>query len=94
MRAKDRVTLWNKIRAKLKDEFERMGLTACEVCGGTFALSFAHRYKRRFIHDEKELATVALLCQKHHEELEHSGHEKMFEGITRIIEKRNGKKFT
>ena len=89
MRAADRVKLWNKIRAKLKVEFERMGLTTCEVCGGTFGLSFAHRYKRRFIHDEEELATVALLCQRHHEELEHSGHEKMLEGITAIIARRN-----
>ena len=84
------VAQWNRIRAKLKQTFERQGITRCEVCGSTFALSFAHRLKRRFITTEDELHTVALLCQKHHEELEHSGHERMYDAITAIIEARNG----
>jgi preprotein translocase subunit SecA len=79
---------WAKARAKLKIQFERMGITACEICSSTFALSFAHRLKRRFITTEDELMTVALLCQKHHEEIEHSGHENMFDRITKIIEQR------
>lgn len=51
-------------------------------------LSFAHRYKRRFITTDEELRVVALLCQKHHEEIEFSGHDEMYEAITAIINSR------
>jgi hypothetical protein len=72
----------------LKKEFEAMGITRCEVCQGTFALSFAHRSKRRFITDGEELRVVALLCQIHHDEIEHSGHEQMKLAIDKIISSR------
>lgn len=79
---------WDAIRKTIKAEFERDGITSCEVCGSTFALSFAHRLKRRFITDDSELRRVALLCQKHHDELEYSGHENMYQRITEIIQAR------
>lgn len=91
MTPKDRVKLWKRLLPKLKAEFEAMGVTRCEICGGTFALSFAHRKKRRMISDEQELRYVVLLCQKHHEALEHSGHENMYEAITKIWEDRNNR---
>jgi hypothetical protein len=81
---------WNNARRKLKEQFTRMGIQRCEICQGTFALSFAHRLKRRFITTEEELMAVALLCQKHHEEIEFSGHENMYQAITKIIEQREG----
>ena len=56
------VRQWSKTRAKLKKRFAEMGITFCEKCGTTFNLSFAHRLKRRFITNEAELMTVALLC--------------------------------
>ncbi len=83
-------TKWHNARRKLKIQFEAMNVTRCEICGGTFALSFAHRYKRRFILTDDELMTVALLCQQCHERIEHSGHENMYRRITEIIEQREG----
>lgn len=68
---------WDNTRRKLKEQFERAGIVRCEVCNGTFALSFAHRLKRRFITDQQELETVALLCQICHNEVEYAGHDEM-----------------
>lgn len=81
--------IWDRVRASLKLQFSEWGIQSCEVCGGTFALSFAHRLKRRLITDDAEMRMVALLCHKHHEELEFSGHDNMFQKITDIIEKRD-----
>lgn len=79
---------WNNARRKLKVDFERQGITRCEKCNGNFALSFGHRLKRRYITTTEELTTVALLCQICHEDLEHGGHDRMYDEITRIIEAR------
>lgn len=81
-------------RQKLKKRFFEMGITACEMCGRTDYLSFAHRLKRRFITDERELEMVALLCMDNpngrgcHNRLEHSSHQEMFDRITEIIQRR------
>jgi hypothetical protein len=80
---------WVKARAKIKREFEAMGITRCEQCNSGMFLSFAHRYKRRFITTEDELRTVALLCTPCHTVIEHSGHEQMFDAINAIINRRN-----
>jgi putative intracellular protease/amidase len=89
--SKERAKKWPQVRAKLKRQFEAMGITCCEICGSSFALSFAHRLKRRFITTMDELATAALLCQQHHTQIEHSGHERMFETITQIISSRDAR---
>lgn len=86
---KERNRRWPQIRAKLKKQFEAAGITSCEICGSSFALSFAHRLKRRFITTMEELSTVALLCQMHHTEIEHSGHQPMYEAITNLIAMRS-----
>ena len=83
-----KVSHWNTVRQKLKVEFERQGITRCEECNAAYPRSFSHRYKRRFITTDAELRTVALLCIPCHEKYEFAGHEKMFEGINRIIERR------
>lgn len=83
-----KIKAWNKARREIKHEFENLNITTCEVCGTDNNLSFAHRVKRRFITDEKELKTVALLCIFHHEQIENAGHEIMFNRINEIIEKR------
>lgn len=83
-----KVAEWSRIRAKLKVEFERKGITRCEICNGNFALGFAHRLKRRFIVTDEEKRSVALLCQLCHDTIEFSGHTKMFVKITEVIEKR------
>lgn len=82
---KERNSKWNHIRRQLKQEFEAMGVTRCEVCQGTFALSFAHTRKRRNQHSIADLREVALLCQTHHHEYEMLGEERMHQAITAII---------
>jgi hypothetical protein len=84
-RKTSKVNKWDKVRAELKKEFERLGVTCCEMCGGNFALSFAHSLKRRFITTDEQLREVALLCQACHTRVEHSGHENMYDAITRVI---------
>ena len=80
-----RTNKWNSVRAELKGKFESMGVTRCELCYGTFGLSFAHSKKRRFIQTEEDWREVALLCQPCHEKIEFSGHEEMYNAITKII---------
>lgn len=79
---------WDHIRSQIKREFFEQGITRCEQCGTGYNLSFAHRYKRRFITDDAELKMVALLCIPCHQTIETSGHQQMFTTITQIIDKR------
>lgn len=79
---------WEKARAELKKDFDRMGIRHCEGCGSTFNLSFAHRLKRRFIVTEDELRQVALLCVPCHQTIEQLTHSEMFAFINQLIEKR------
>lgn len=76
---------WTRVRAELKKQFKEWGVTRCEICAGTFALSFAHSKKRRFIYSEDDWREVALLCQSCHDRVEHSGHQKMYETIKDVI---------
>jgi len=82
------VNKWNATRAKLKIEFDRMGITRCEKCKSGMYLSFAHRLKRRFIHTDEELRQVALLCTTCHNVIERKSHAEMFRLVTEIIENR------
>jgi 4-hydroxy-3-methylbut-2-en-1-yl diphosphate synthase IspG/GcpE len=87
---------WHSTRAKLKKKFLAMGVTACQMCGRTDYLSFAHRLKRRFITTQEELEVVALLCMDNpngkgcHNKLEHGPKEVMYEVITKLYEQREG----
>lgn len=81
---------WTRIRQKLKTEFLRKGITVCEMCGGSFGLGFAHRYKRRFLTTDEEKRTVILCCQICHRQLDEGmSHEQMYETVTKVIENRN-----
>lgn len=79
---------WDRLRAKLKKEFADKGITYCEMCGRNDYLSFAHRIKRRYITDEQELRTVALLCMDNpdgqgcHSILEYGDKQVMFDTST------------
>jgi hypothetical protein len=79
---------WDDVRRELKVEFEKMGVTRCEICGIGEWLSFAHRMKRRYIHTADELRFVALLCIPCHEKWEHAGHQANYDKITEIVENR------
>ena len=67
-----KVDNWNSIRKELKQEFEDMGVTTCELklpdCFKNNFLSFAHTVKRR---DVEDLKRVALACQNCHHKVEY-----------------------
>lgn len=69
------------------------GVTSCELrlegCTGSWALTRAHRKKRRFC-DEKELAIYAVACASCHDIAESKSHEEMFDIINAAIQRRSG----
>ena len=85
--------LWLKVRKEIIADFERRGITSCELrwdgCWVNNGLTLAHRMKRRKIQDEKELSTVANLCIICHNKVEILPYEEMFQIITEIINNRN-----
>lgn len=84
-----RVDQWDRIRKVLKVQFERAGITRCEMCGSSYALGFAHRKPRRYC-DESELAIVVLLCNECHRKVDSCGHENMKNMVEGLIAKRVG----
>jgi hypothetical protein len=65
---------WYECKKKLKPIFIEKGITRCECCGGTFAMSFHHRSKRwTYIRRKEDLGKfeeVILVCAFCHEKLE------------------------
>lgn len=87
-----RTKLWDDIRAKLKVNFQRAGITRCEVrcegCWNSDALSFAHSLKRRFIKTVDDWTEVALACTPCHDILEAMPHQRMADIVRSIIQAR------
>ena len=83
-----------KCRAWLKKRFFDLGILACEICGRTNYLSYAHRQKMRYVTTEEEMKFVALLCMSGpdwkgcHDKLEYGDKQVMYDTITAIREKR------
>ena len=86
--------IWLRIRKEKIAEFERLGITQCELrwdgCWGGSGLTLAHRLKRRKIQNEQEMGTVALLCVICHQKVEVMSADEMFKIITDVIERREG----
>lgn len=82
---------WNDERSELKDEFEKMGITSCEIrlenCWGNVALGFAHLNKRRKLTVE-DLPKVVLSCNYCHDAVELYNHIRMEKILTEIIKNR------
>lgn len=83
---------WNEERSVLKDEFETLGITECEIklegCWKNNALGFAHLNKRRNLTIE-DLGKVVLACGSCHNEVELYNRVRMEKILTEIIKKRN-----
>ena len=66
---------WIKARKRLKKEYSEKGITWCEIqlpgCMGNFALSFAHRYKRRDPRCEHTFEKTCLACAFCHNKTEY-----------------------
>lgn len=86
----ERVKNHRKWQKDLKAFFAaRMDVPQCEVCGSTTPpLDFAHRLKRKFILTKEEYLMAALLCRACHEHAEFGKHDRMYEMITSIIDRR------
>lgn len=68
-----RTAAWDNLRAKMKVEFERAGITRCEAnltgCTGSQMLSMAHPKKRRNLVGA-EMEQCALFCLTCHDKAE------------------------
>lgn len=93
MKRKGKKTLaWDKVKRELKPQFERAGITTCELrrkqCTGNYFLTWAHRVKRRFITTDAELSTVVLACVNCHLEIEIMSHAAMKREVDSVIARR------
>lgn len=92
IKAGKKTKAWAKARAELKVEFQRKGITTCEIkmagCYNNNALSFAHIDKRRYL-AEGELKAVVLACIPCHNIVEQWPREKMRAHLENIISNRN-----
>lgn len=72
---------------KCKNELEKRGITRCEVCGTDYALTIAHRKKRREYRGDLDglsrWGEYLLLCQRCHTSIEFSK-EKTEEAFLRL----------
>lgn len=80
---------WEKLRPKVKVEFERAGITTCELtlagcCHDNF-LGFAHSLKRRNIKTEEEKREVILCCNVCHDFIERLPERRMWQIVKATI---------
>ena len=82
---------WINTRASLKKDFQRWGITSCEIrfggCWNDNALGFAHVDKRKNL-GEGELTKVVLACNPCHDVVEKWPSSKMREFLEKIIKDR------
>lgn len=82
---------WADERKVLKEEFEKMGVTTCEIglpgCAKNNFLGFAHLDKRRNLTKE-DLPQVVLACNPCHDNVELLNRIRMRKILTEIIKNR------
>ena len=66
---------WQKARAQLVEIYREKGITRCERCGGTWALSFHHMEKRSSGRAEHTFEATRLLCAECHNICEYDKQE-------------------
>ncbi len=76
IKGKSRTQLNRFANKKLKEIYEKKGITRCEVCGYGWALGFAHKHKRSWYYDQPEellwdFNETLLLCMKDHDNIEY-----------------------
>lgn len=87
LKAGRKVREWDKVRAELKEECERLGIRSCEIrlpkCTGALYTGFAHSKKRRNIVGD-ELREACLACSNCHAIIE-AKPEKEMSAIVRAV---------
>jgi len=93
MKAGRRTKEWNKVRAKLKIEFQAMGITHCELgypgCRRDDWLSFAHGLKRRHLTGDQLKTLTILACTVCHDRLERMQEAAMCAVVESVISERS-----
>lgn len=83
---------WNNDRKKLKKDYEKRGITTCELrfsgCFYNNFLSFAHRHKRNDPRCEHTFKGTILACIPCHEKIEYDREltEEVFERLRGSVE--------
>ena len=70
----NRTVINRQANKKLKELYLSKDITRCEMCGGSWGLSFAHRKKRRFyqtLEDLSDFNETLLLCYTCHNRIEY-----------------------
>jgi len=57
---------WIRARKRLKEEYLEKGITVCEYCGSSWALSFHHLDRRSSGRAKNTFEDTRLLCAKCH----------------------------
>lgn len=87
-RTKKRIAM----NARLKKMAEAKGIHQCEVrldgCLKTWALTWAHSKKSRFIVTDDEWMEAALACVHCHDKIEAMPHDQMYKIVTEAINNR------
>jgi len=65
---------WIKARKRLKEEYLEKGITVCEYCGSSWALSFHHLDRRSSGRAKHTFKDTRLLCAKCHDRV-HRGRD-------------------
>jgi hypothetical protein len=83
---------WIAVRRRLKEAFEALGITSCELryegCRVNGMLGFAHGRKRRHLKGDELETLVVLACNPCHDNIEYLGPERMLEIVERTIQQR------
>lgn len=82
---------WDRVRAELKEECERLGIRSCEIrlkgCTGALFTGFAHSKKRRNIVGD-ELREACVACSSCHAIIELKPEEEMTAIVRAVLEAR------
>lgn len=77
---------------RLKARSEALGITSCELkeegCLRTWALSWAHSKKSRFIVTDEDWMEAVLACPHCHAKIEAMSHDEMYAKVTEAIARR------
>ena len=71
----NRTAINQQANKKLKQTYLDKGITRCEMCSGSWGLSFAHRKKRRHykgLEDLSDFNETLLLCYTCHNRIEYN----------------------
>jgi len=76
---------WIKAKKRLMIEYEEEGITVCEACGGTFAMSFHHLERRSSGRAKHTFEGTRLLCAECHDKADNRPGHREFNDKLKLI---------